>query len=286
MGRTASRGFLGVFLGIVCGVPLSGAGPLVAPGPSETQPQAANKATFVLVHPAWHGAWCWKKVIPLLRARGHDVHAPTLTGLGERAHLAHPMVGLETHVQDVVNVLEYEDLRNVILVGHSNGGTLITAVADRVPDRLGHLVYLDAFVPEDGQATIDLITFPRQAWEARVRTEGHGWLIPSLQPVPWDEFVRDVWRVTDEADRRWMVARLGPTPFKTFTDPVRRRNPAAEKLPRTYIRCRQHPSAAFDRYAEMARRTAGWRYRELATAHEAFVTMPHELAGLLLEIVP
>jgi pimeloyl-ACP methyl ester carboxylesterase len=213
------------------------------------------------------------------------VYAPTLTGLGERAHLAHPMVGLETHIQDVVNVLEYEDLRRVILVGHSNGGTLITAVADRVPDRLAHLVYLDAFVPEDGQATIDLITFSRQAWEARVRTEGHGWLIPSLQPVPWDEFVRDVWRVTDEADRRWMVARLGPTPFKTFTDPVRRRNPAAEKLPRTYIRCRLHLSAAFDRFAEMARRTAGWRYRELASAHEAFVTMPRELAELLLEIV-
>jgi pimeloyl-ACP methyl ester carboxylesterase len=275
-----------VLLAIVCGVSLSGADPLVAPGPSETQVQAANKATFVLVHPAWHGAWCWKKVIPLLRARGHNVYAPTLTGLGERAHLAHPMVGLETHIQDVVNVLEYEDLRRVILVGHSNGGTLITAVADRVPDRLAHLVYLDAFVPEDGQATIDLITFSRQAWEARVRTEGHGWLIPSLQPVPWDEFVRDVWRVTDEADRRWMVARLGPTPFKTFTDPVRRRNPAAEKLPRTYIRCLQHPSAAFDRYAEMARRTAGWRYRELATAHEAFVTMPDGLAGLLLELVP
>jgi pimeloyl-ACP methyl ester carboxylesterase len=286
MGRPTARRALRVLLAIFSGVSLSSADPVVARSPSLKQAQAASKAIFVLIHPAWHGAWCWKKVIPLLRSRGHDVYAPTLTGLGERAHLAHPMVGLETHVQDVVNVLDYEDLRDVILVGHSNAGTLITAVADRVPDRLAHLVYLDAFVPKDGQATIDLITFPRQAWEARVRTEGHGWLIPSLQPVPWDEFVRDVWRVTDETDRRWMVARLGPTPFKTFTDPVRRKNPAAEKLPRTYIRCRQHPSAAFDRYAEMARQTAGWRYRELATAHEAFVTMPHELAGLLLEIVP
>ncbi|MGH2374095.1 MAG: alpha/beta fold hydrolase [bacterium] len=152
------------------------------------------------------------------------------------------LIGLETHIQDVVNVLTYEDLSGVILVGHSNGGTLITSVADRVPERLAHLVYLDAFVPEDGQATIDLITFSRQAWEDRVRTEGYGWLLPSLQPVPWDDFVRDVWRVTDEADRRWMVARLGPTPFKTFTDPVRRMNPAAGKLPRTYIRCVQHSS--------------------------------------------
>jgi pimeloyl-ACP methyl ester carboxylesterase len=158
---------------------------------------------------------------------------PTLTGLGERSHLAHPLIGLETHIRDIMNVLTYEDLSGVILVGHSNGGTLITGVADRVPERLAHLVYLDAFVPEDGQATIELVTFPREAWDARVRTEGYGWLIPSLRPLPWDDIVRDVWEVTDEADRRWMVERLGPTPYKTFTDPVRRTNPPAEALPRT-----------------------------------------------------
>ena len=243
-------------------------------------------ATFVLVHPAWHGGWCWKKVTPLLRAQGHEVFTPTLTGLGERSHLAHPLIGLETHICDVVNVLTYEDLSDVILVGHSNGGTLITAVADRVPERLAHLVYLDAWVPEDGQATIDLtaINFPRETLETRVRTEGYGWLLPSLRPVPWDEFVRDVWLVTDEDDRRWMVERLGPTPFKTFTDPVRRTDPRAEALPRTYIRCLQNPSPAFDRFAEAARSTPGWRYRELATGHEPFVTMPRELADLLLEI--
>src|SRR5262245_64499993 len=98
-------------------------------------------ATFVLVHAAWHGGWCWKKVVPILRDRGHDVFAPTLSGLGERSHLAHPMIGLETHVRDVANVLEYEDVRKAILVGHSNGGTLITAVAHRMPERLAHLVY-------------------------------------------------------------------------------------------------------------------------------------------------
>jgi pimeloyl-ACP methyl ester carboxylesterase len=241
-------------------------------------------ATFVLTHAAWHGAWCWKKVAPLLRAAGHEVFTPTLSGLGERAHLAHPLVGLETHIQDVANLLVYEDLREAILVGHSNGGTLITGVADREPERLAHLVYLDAFVPENGQATIDLITYPRQAWEARVRDEGDGWLIPSLAPTPWEVFVRDVWRVTDEADRQWLVDRLRPTPFRTFTDPVRRTNPAAEQLPRTYIRCLQHASPVFDRYAEAARHTAGWRCRELASAHEPFVTMPRELADLLLEI--
>jgi pimeloyl-ACP methyl ester carboxylesterase len=183
-----------------------------------------------------------------------------------------------------VNVLTYEDLSGVILVGHSNGGTLITAVAERLPERLAHLVYLDAFVPQDGQATIDLINFPHEPWEARVRTEGYGWLVPSLQPVPWDKFVRDVWGVSDEADRRWMVERLGPTPFKIFTDPVRRTNPAAQALPRTYIRCLHNHSPAFDRFAEVARTIPGWHYRELTTGHEAMVTAPKELAGLLLEL--
>ena len=242
-------------------------------------------ATYVLVHGGWHGGWCWKKVVPLLRAQGHDVFTPTLTGLGERAHLAHPLVGLETHVRDVINLLVYEDLRDVILLGHSNGGTLITAVAERAPERLAHLVYLDAFVPADGQATIDLVAFPRAAWEARVREEGYGWLIPSLRPGPWEEFVRDVWQVHDEADRRWLVERLGPTPYKVFTDPVRLGDPAAAALPRTYIRCLANaPMPAFDRFAQVARETPGWRYREMAGAHEPFVTAPDELAALLLEV--
>jgi pimeloyl-ACP methyl ester carboxylesterase len=241
-------------------------------------------ATYVLVHGAWHGGWCWKKVAPLLCAHGHEVFTPTLTGLGERAHLAHPLVGLETHVRDVVTVLTYEGLHDVILVGHSNGGTLITAVAERIPERLAHLVYLDAFVPEDGQATIDLISPPQRAeWEVRVRDEGYGWLIPSLRPAPWEDFLRDFWQVHDAADRRWMVERLRPTPFKVFTDPVRRGNPAAAALPRTYIQCLGNPIPAFARFAA-ARSTPGWRYRELATAHESFVTAPHELAELLLEV--
>jgi pimeloyl-ACP methyl ester carboxylesterase len=256
---------------------------VMASGRANAQAPAGAQAPFVLVHAAWHGGWCWKKVAPLLRARGHDVYTPTLTGLGERAHLAHPLVGLDTHVEDIVSVLEYEDLRGVVLVGHSNGGTLVTGIADRVPERLAHVVYLDAFVPEDGQATIDLITFPREAWEKRVRTEGYGWLIPGLQPVPWDQFARDVWKITGDADRQWLVSRLRPTPFKTFTDPVRRRNPAAAKLARTYIRCRQHPSPRFDGFADMAKKTPGWRLREMDAAHEPFVTAPRELTDLLLE---
>ena len=251
---------------------------------SEARAQTSNRATYVLVHPAWHGGWCWKKVTPLLRARGHDVYTPTLTGLGERSHLGHPELGLETHIQDIVNVLKYEDVNRVILVGHSSSGSVITGVADQVPQQIAHLVYLDAFVPTDGQTMMDVIPPDRrQGMEQRVRAEGRGWLLPSLAPAPWDQFLREAWRITDEADRQWMLARLGPTPFKVFKDPVRRSNPAAEQLQRTFIRCLQWPNPMFDRYAETARRTAGWRYRELATSHEPFVTHPQELAALLLE---
>jgi pimeloyl-ACP methyl ester carboxylesterase len=242
-------------------------------------------ATFVLVAGAWHGGWCWRKVTPLLRAAGHEVFAPTLTGLGERSHLAHPDVGLTTHIQDIVNLLEYEDLNHVVLVGHSFSGMVITGVAEQVPGRLAHLVYLDAFVPENGQALVDLLPPEgRQSNEARVRAEGDGWRLLSLRPVPWETFLREEWRVTDEADVRWMVARLGPQPFKTMTEPVRYTNPAAAALPRTYVRCVDFPNPAFDRFAARSRQEPGWRYRELASSHDVMVTMPRELAELLLEV--
>jgi pimeloyl-ACP methyl ester carboxylesterase len=243
----------------------------------------AGNAPFVLVHGAWHGGWCWRKVAPLLRERGHAVHALTLTGLGERAHLATPEIGLDTHVRDVVRTIEYEDLARVILVGHSSGGAVVTGVAGNVPERLAHVVYLDAFVPENGQSLLDLIGPERsRAMEQRATAEGAGWLVPSMAPVPWDEFLRDAWRITSEADRQWMLPRLAPMPFKAFKDPARRET-AAEALPRTYIRCRQWPNPVFDRHAETAQRTAGWRYRELDASHEPFVTHPQELARLLRE---
>ena len=241
-------------------------------------------ATFVLVHPAWFGGWCWKKVAPLRRSRGHEVYTPTLTGLGERAHLARPEIGLETHVEDIVRVLEYEELRRVVLVGNSSAGVVITGVADRIPERVAHLVYLDAFVPEHGQSMLDIIPPDRRpVMEALVRSEGDGWLLPRFAAAPWDKFVRDAWGVTDETDLRWMLDRLAPTPFGHFRDPVRRRNPASEQLARTYIRCRQWPSARFDRYAEMARQDARWRSRELMAPHIPYITNACAVAELLLD---
>jgi pimeloyl-ACP methyl ester carboxylesterase len=258
---------------------------LAAVPASPARTQGADKAPFVLVHPAWHGGWCWRKVVPLLRAAGHEVWTPTLTGLGERSHLAQRQVGLRTHIEDVVNLSKYEGLSKVILVGHSSSGMVITGVAERVPELISHVVYLDAFVPQDGQALVDLLPAQRrEAMEAQVKGEGEGWLLPRFAAPSWERIVREFWGVTDEADVRWMLGRLVPTPYAHLTEPVRRTNAAAEKLPRSFIRCLQFPNAAFDRFAEHAKRSAGWHYRTLDTSHHPFVTKPRELAALLLEL--
>jgi pimeloyl-ACP methyl ester carboxylesterase len=247
--------------------------------------QSMNARTFVLVHPAWHGAWFWKKLAPLLRERGYIVSTPTLTGLGERSHLARAEIGLDVHVTDIVNVLKHEELRDIVIVGDSSSGAVVTGVADRAPEQIALVVYLDAFVPEDGQSVFDLTTPDRrQALETLVKTEGDGWRVPRFAPQPWETIVRDMWGVTDADDVRWLVARLGPTPIGHFRDPVRRTNPAAEKLPRAYIRCRQFQRPLFDQYGEMAQRTALWRYRELAAPHHAAFTAPDKVAELLLEL--
>ncbi|HLG72345.1 MAG TPA: alpha/beta fold hydrolase, partial [Chloroflexota bacterium] len=210
-------------------------------------------ATFVLVHGAWHGGWCWRKLTPLLAAAGHQVLTPTLTGLGERVHLAGPEVGLGTHVQDVVGVLEFEDVREAILVGHSYGGMVIAGAAGRAAERLSQLVYLDAYVPEHGQAMTDLVPAERlEGMRRRVRDEGQGWLLPSFAPEPWEVTVRDRYLVSDESEVRWVASRLVGQPFKTMTDPVHDPEGRAAALPRAYIRCPRYPNPAFDRYAAEA----------------------------------
>lgn len=232
-------------------------------------------ATYVLVHGAWHGGWCWQRVTPLLRAAGHEVVTPTLTGLGERSHLANPTIDLNTHIYDIVNVLEYEHLQKVILVGHSYGGMVITGVSNEVPDRLAHLVYLDAFVPQDGQSLLDLTESQRR--EAILQLAQAGGFMP---PFPVEQY-----GVFAEADVRWVKPKLVPQPAKTVSTPVHLRNDAAETLPRTYIYCNNPAMGPFDGFAEKIRSDKKWRYRELATGHDAMVTMPKELVNLLLELV-
>jgi pimeloyl-ACP methyl ester carboxylesterase len=237
------------------------------------------------VHPAWFGGWCWKKTLPLLQAAGHGAHAPTLTGLGERAHLAAPDVDLRTHVRDVLNVIDFEALDSVTLVGNSSAGMVITGVAEQVPDRVAGLVYLDAFVPDDGQCLLDLLPPDRRSTlEAFAEREGNGWTVPRWAPPPWEQLV-DGWEITDPVDRGWVLPRLRPTPLGHFTCPVQLGDPRARSLPRTYLRCRRWPAPGFDRFAHQARTTPGWHAHEIDASHVPFITAPHELATILLDLV-
>jgi pimeloyl-ACP methyl ester carboxylesterase len=240
-------------------------------------------ATFVLVHGACVGGWAWKKLAPLLRVAGHEVWTPTLTGLGERVHLAHPGIDLDTHVTDVVNVLAFEDLQEVALVIWSYGGMVITGVADRAPERLAQLVYLDAAVPEDGQSWYDAAA-NGEASRADDLAASEEANTPGFWPVPVEDFQA---QVANNADREWFLGRTVHHPLATFAQPLRLGNAMAERLPRAYTDCTEgkDPGTPDPAYLTRVRSGSGWRYRELAANHLAPVTAPRETADLLLSLV-
>jgi pimeloyl-ACP methyl ester carboxylesterase len=184
---------------------------------------------FVVAHGAWSAAWAWKKMRPLLRAAGHELWTPTYTGLGERAHLASPTVDLDTQIADVIGMLEMEDLRDVVLIAHRYGGMVATGVADRARERIAQVVYLDAFVPHDGQSLFDLQSAEtRTRMRELARTDGEGWRLPPTQ-MPAD---------TPDADVAWASGRRRPQPIKTFEQPLRLAGNGPPP-PRSYIYCQR-----------------------------------------------
>jgi pimeloyl-ACP methyl ester carboxylesterase len=229
-------------------------------------------ATFLVAHGAWSAGWAWKKMRPLLRGAGHELWTPTYTGVGERAHLANPSVDLETHIRDILAVIEIEDLDDLILIGHSYGGMVATGVADRVGDRIAKLVYLDAFAPRDGERVFGLLPAEHQArMRETARTHGDGWRIPP-NPMPPD---------TPEADVAWASTRRMPQPLKTFDTPLRITNPLP---PRSYIYCQRcGPGDVFRPFADRAK-AEGWRGFELDASHNPHITAPEALFEVLQEI--
>src|SRR5947209_20551666 len=188
----------------------------------------ASMATFVLVHGAWHGGWCWQKVIPFLEAAGHEVYAPTLTGLAERASELTPEVGLDTHIQDIVSLLEEKNLQGVILVGHSYSAMVITGVVDQVPERIAHLVYLDTFVPRNGESMADISPLVIRLLRQQAQAHGDGW---KINP-------RGTYGVTREPDRSCVLRSVTAPPLKTFEQPLLLNNTAIVSMkPRTQITC-------------------------------------------------
>jgi pimeloyl-ACP methyl ester carboxylesterase len=230
-------------------------------------------AIFVLVHGSFHGGWCWQRVARLLRQAGHEVYTPTLTGLGERHHLATPQMGLEIHIQDILQVIEYEDLHNVILVSHSYSGLVNTSVAEHLPERLARLIYLDAFIPHDGQSAFDLMPGMEEQWTQMAASHGDGWRVPPMSPMALG--------ITNPADAGWVQSRLTPMPLLTHQQKVHLSSRQARELPRTFILCTQFGFRAFAHEAQ----NLGWDYFQLDTGHDAMITMPNELAQTLNKAV-
>ena len=234
---------------------------------------ATRSRTFVLLHGAWHGGWCWERVVERLRARGHRVTTPTQTGLGERAHLLSPDIDLEVFTADLVNHLLWEDLTEVVLVGHSFGGNAISGAAEAVPGRIARLVYLDALVPVSGRSTFD--DYPADIAAQRIEQAEHSSGGLSIPAPPASAFGID-----DMADAAWLEARLTPHPLRTFTSAQNFRGEPGNGLPAEYILCND-PIYGPLQGARSRARSLVWPVREIATGHNAMVTAPEALVEML-----
>ena len=232
-------------------------------------------STIVIVHGAWGGSWAWRKFSRILRGNGHEVFTPTLTGLGDRSHLLTPEVGLDHHIRDVAAVLEYEDLTDIVLIGHSYGGMVVTGVADLMHDRIAELVYLDAFVPKDGDCVFDLQPAAlTERMKQLAAEQGDGWRMPPSPLAP----------DTPAAERAWMEPRRKPQPVLCFAERIKLANAPVTR--RSYIYCKRiGPFDTFGPFSARAKADPAWRSYEMDASHSPHVTAPEELAGVIEEII-
>ena len=233
-----------------------------------------NAKTFVLVHGAWHGAWCWRRVSDLLERQGHKVFTPTLTGLGERSHLLRAGIDVSTHVTDVVNLMKWEGLTDVILCGHSYGGMVISGVAEQMASAIRSIVFLDAFVPQNGEAVANL-TGPAVHDALRAGQQKGDIGIP---PRPAEAFG------VNPADRAWVDSKCVPQPIGTFTEAMTITG-AREKIgKKAYIRAASYANPGFDKALARLKADPSWRTYGVPCGHDVMVDMPERLAEILLEV--
>jgi pimeloyl-ACP methyl ester carboxylesterase len=241
----------------------------------------ATMRTYVLVHGAWQGASTWEPVVERLRARGHRVFTPSLTGLGERSHLLTPDVSLSTHVDDVLGVLRFERLENIVLVGHSYGGMVITAVAEQEAARIQQLVYVDAFIPGDGDSAMKL--FPQKfqdIFRDQAKTMGEGWRLPGVEKR------LDLWGLKPGPEREFVRSKLCDFSIRCFEDTISLPRNLAKTFPRTYVACvaEGYPARPiFEPFSERAK-SEGWGYHELPTGHDCHVERADEFTEILLRL--
>jgi pimeloyl-ACP methyl ester carboxylesterase len=255
---------------------------------SNYEKEVLRMTTYVLVGGGWMGGWCWQRVARRLRDDGHDAYPATLTGLGERVHLASPEVDLDTHIIDVVNLIEFEDLHEVVLLGHSYGGLVVTSAADRISERISQLVYLDTAPLPDGASLIE--KFPpelRKQTEKQVQELGEGWKFP----IPPPEELANIASLEGigKDHLRLRYSRATPQPFGTYTHPLRLENPAREGLPKLGTLCRFSLAQVKEMIASgqpLFRELEGpeWRLVELPTGHYPMFSRPEDLAKLLLDL--
>ena len=226
--------------------------------------------SIVLVHGAWHGGWCWQRITSGLSAKGHRVFTPTLTGLGERVHLASPEINLDTHIQDVVNVIKSEELSDVILVGHSYAGMVITGVADKLAGAIKKLIYLDAFVPEHGNSLIDFFSA-----EIKAGVSKEGEATGYVKPLPVSVF-----GISNSEDQDWVTRRMVAQPYATLAQPLNLSR-GIGNIPRSYIYCSTPPSGSFTQFAMRFKADPTWTYHELKTGHDCMIISPDDLIRTL-----
>ena len=236
----------------------------------------ADRKTFVLAHGAWHGGWCWERVAA--RLHGHRVYTPSYTGMGERAHLMSAGITMTTFVDDLVRLIEGEDLRDVILVGHSLGGVPITGAAERIPERIRRLVYLDGVVLESGKSPFD--TYPPQDVQSRIdAAQNVGDCLVVLPPAPLPPF----WGFAPRTpDYDWVARRLTPMPLKVYQTALTLKGPVGAGLPRTYVLATQPRSPVIAPSAALVKSWQGWDWIDFPGPHDCMVTHPEAVADLLL----
>lgn len=239
---------------------------------------AGGRRHYVLVHGAWHGAWAWRRLAPLLRQAGHTVTTPTLSGLGERAHHAPGRCGLDVHVQDIAQHLLMEDLQRVVLVGHSYAGCVVSGVLAARTGRVAHAIYLDAFVPNDGQSLASFVPPAARAdFEKLAATEG---LVPPPPPASWGER----WGVSDPTLLAWAQARITPHPALSFVQGVKGDPWADAAVKLSYLKCAQNPNPGFKQAAAAVQRNPRFRYAEVDGHHNVMLINPERLAEALLRL--
>lgn len=234
-----------------------------------------NAITFVLVHGAWHGGWCYSRVRDILTAKGHRVFTPTLTGLGERSHLMSANINLDTHITDVVNVLKWENLDNVVLCGHSYGGWVVSGVAEQMLDRLASIIFLDAYMPEDGDSGQSIGSAFTRDGIAKAKAAG-----AISRPGP----TAASFMIASDEDRAWVDSKTTEQPLGVSLQPIKLTG-ARDRVPKKcYIRAAPYDNPAFDTYLETCAADPGWTTYSLPCGHDIMVDMPERLAEILIEV--